>query len=162
MIRFNVSTLIKARVGTSLNFVVDTGPHKLTDLEVDYLRGSVRVTRVQTGMLVEGTVETQVKLECVRCLGTFDLPITFELEETFRLPGTSPKPDMPYGVTDEGWLDLAPLLREQTWVEMPMKPICDPLCKGLCPHCGADLNVETCECEAEEFDPRWASLRDLL
>jgi len=101
-------------------------------------------------------------LECVRCLEPFDLPITLELEETFRLPGVGPKPDMTYAVNADGWLDLAPLLREQAWLAIPMKPLCSPDCRGLCPHCGANLNHESCTCEEEQIDPRLALLKDLL
>ncbi|NLE99761.1 MAG: DUF177 domain-containing protein [Anaerolineales bacterium] len=162
MIRFDVSTLMQARVGSSLDFAIDMGPCNLTDLEVTFLRGFVRVTRVQAGLLVQGAVDAEMRLECVRCLEPCDIPATLELEETFRLPGTKPRPDLPYSVTDDGWIDLVPLIREQGWVAVPIKPICDPQCKGLCPQCGTNLNVETCACRSGEIDPRWASLQDLL
>jgi len=65
-------------------------------------------------------------------------------------------------VSDDGWLDLTPLLREQAWVALPMKPLCRPDCKGLCPQCGANLNLESCTCESVKIDPRLALLKDLL
>jgi uncharacterized protein len=162
MIRFDVSALIKARLGKSLTLDVDTGPQRLTDLKVDFLRGALQVIRVQGGLLVLGTVESQLGLECVRCLEPFVLPIALELEETFRLPGMSLGPDASYVVGDDGWLDLAPLLREQAWVAIPMKPLCRSDCKGLCSQCGANLNLESCACERERIDPRLALLKDLL
>jgi uncharacterized protein len=164
MIRFDVSALTKARLGTSLTLNVDAGPQSLTDLELDFLRGTVRVVRVQGGLLVQGTVESQLCLECVRCLESFVLPIALELEEVFRLPGASSGPtlDVSYVVGDDGWLDLAPLLRELAWVATPMKPLCRSDCKGLCPQCGVDLNLESCTCERVRIDPRLAALRDLL
>jgi uncharacterized protein len=162
MIRFDVSTLTKARLGTSLTLDVETGRQCLTDLELDFIRGTVRAVRVQGGLLIRGTLESQLGLECVRCLESFVLSITLELEEMFRLPGTDPRPDAPYAVGDDGWLDLAPLLREQAWVAIPMKPLCRADCQGLCPQCGANLNLESCTCENEEIDPRLALLKDLL
>jgi uncharacterized protein len=162
MIRFDVSSLLKARLGASLTLSIGTGSQRLTDLQVSFLRGTVQAVRVQGGVLVRGSVESQLGLECVRCLESFDLPITLELEETFRLPGVGPKPDMTYAVNADGWLDLAPLLREQAWLAIPMKPLCGPDCKGLCPHCGANLNHESCTCEEERIDPRLALLKDLL
>jgi uncharacterized protein len=162
MIRFDVSTLTKARLGTSVTLDVETGPQCLTDLELDFIRGTVRAVRVQGGLLIRGTLESQLGLECVRCLESFVLSITLELEEMFRLPGTDPRPDAPYAVGDDGWLDLAPLLREQAWVAIPMKPLCRADCQGLCPQCGANLNLESCTCENEEIDPRLALLKDLL
>ena len=163
MIRFDVSVLTKARLGASLTLNVDTGPQSLTDLEVDFLRGTIRVVRVRGGLLVQGIVKSQLCLECVRCLESFVLPITLELEEIFRLPGAGAStPDASYTVGDDGWLDLAPLLREDAWVAIPMKPLCHADCKGLCPQCGANLNLESCTCESAGIDPRLALLKDLL
>lgn len=162
MIRFDVSTLTKARLGASLTLNLDTGPLNLADLALDFVRGTVQVIRVQGGLLVRGTLESRLGLECVRCLEPFALPIALELEETFRLPGAGPRPDLTYAVSDDGGLDLAPLLREQAWVAIPMKPLCDPDCKGLCPRCGANLNLEPCTCERVRVDPRLAVLKNLL
>jgi uncharacterized protein len=141
---------------------VNVGPQCLNDLHVDYLRGTIQAIRVQDGLLVQGTVESRLGLECVRCLEPFSFPISSELEETYRLSGAGSRPGESYVVGDDGWLDLAPLLREQAWVDIPMKPLCRPDCRGLCPQCGADLNHESCECDRTEIDPRLAILRDLI
>lgn len=162
MIRFDVSVLVQARLGTSLTLNVDTGPQYLTDLEVDFLRGSIQAIRVQDGLLVRGTVESQLGLECVRCLEPFALPIALDLEETFQLSESSPELDGTYAVDDDNWLDLAPLLREQAWIAIPIKPLCRSDCGGLCPQCGVNLNLESCTCDREKVDPRLALLKNLL
>lgn len=162
MVRFDVSALTKARLGASLTLDVHTGPQSLSDLEVDFLHGTIRMIRVQGGLLAQGTVESQLGLECVRCLEPFSLPLILELEETFRLPGTKPRQDAPYAVGEDGWLDLAPMLREQCWLSIPLKPLCRPDCKGLCPQCGANLNLESCTCKESEGDPRLALLKEQL
>ena len=144
MVRFDVSSLIKAQPGTSLTLNVDVGPECLIDLEVKFLRGTARVTRIQGGLLVQGIVQSQLS------------------QETFRLPGASRKLDTPYAVSEGGWLDLTPLLREQGWLAVPMKPLCTPNCKGLCPQCGTNLNLESCACEKVHIDPRLAALKKLL
>ncbi|HDQ74048.1 MAG TPA: DUF177 domain-containing protein [Chloroflexi bacterium] len=162
MIRFDVSALIKARLGASLVLDIDTGHQDLTDLSVDFLRGTVQAIRVENGLLVQGSLESQLGLACVRCLESVVLPFSFELEETFRLPGASPKPDILYQVDEDGWLNLTPLLREYAWVAIPMKPLCSPNCQGLCPQCGTNRNVEICWCDTSQIDPRLAMLKDLL
>jgi uncharacterized protein len=162
MVQFDVSVLINARLGESLTLDVDAGPQRIDDLELNFLRGTIRATRVQGGILVQGTIGSQLDLECVRCLEPFSLPITLELEEIFRLPWMDPRADAPYIVNSDSYLDLTPLLREQSWLIMPMKPVCDPECKGLCPQCGADLNQGSCTCVREEIDPRLALLKELL
>jgi len=162
MIIFDVSSLLRAPLGKSITLDINTGAKKIDDLEVDFFRGSVQVIRVENGLFVEGEVDTQLRLECVRCLDSFVFPVTLALAEPFRLPGKPPEPGIPYAVRDDHKIDLEPLLREHTLLAIPMKPLCDPDCKGLCPHCGVDLNEESCACEAERIDPRMAALKDLL
>ena len=162
MIHFDVSVLVQAQLGISLTLNVDTGPQHLTDLEVDFLRGSIQVIRVQDGLFVQGTVESQLGLKCVRCLKPFVFPVVLELEEPFRLSETDPGPDGAYALDDDHWLDLAPVLREQAWIAIPMKPLCHADCGGLCPQCGVDFNLESCTCDYEKIDPRLALLKDLL
>ncbi len=175
MVRFDVSVLVKAQHGAALTLDVDTGPQSLTDastadastelaqaLDVDFLRGTVQVIRVQDGLLVQGFLESRLRLECVRCLSPFALPVTLQLEEVFRLAGASFSPEMLYAVSDGGWLNLTPLLRELGWVSIPMKPLCSADCKGLCSQCGANLNLGPCACENEKINPHMAALKELL
>jgi uncharacterized protein len=44
-------------------------------------------------------------------------------------------------------------------LSLPSSPVCRPDCKGLCPHCGQDLNEGSCDCHTEAVDPRWAALK---
>jgi uncharacterized protein len=59
-------------------------------------------------------------------------------------------------------LDLTEVLRQCVITDTPMKPLCQPECRGLCRECGANLNRETCRCSAAQRDPRWESLTALL
>ncbi len=162
MLTFDVSRLLKASLGRSITLHIDTGPRVLDDLEVDFLRGTAHVTRVEEGLFVEGTVESRLKLECARCLAPFAFPVTLQLAEMFRFAGSQPRPGAVYAVSEDGELDLAPLIRELSWLAIPMKHLCDAECQGLCPHCGANLNEESCECEEMHVDPRLAPLKKLL
>ena len=58
-------------------------------------------------------------------------------------------------------VDLESLLREQIILMMPLKPLCDETCKGLCPHCGANLNHETCTCATDAVNSPFAQLAKL-
>ena len=162
MVRFDVSSLTKAPLGTSLTLDVDTGPQDLTDLKVDFIRGTLEITRVQGGVLVQGTLSSRLEQECVRCLEPSELSIGLRLEEIFRLPGTSPHIDTPYEVSENGRLDLTPILREQSWLAIPMKSLCSEECKGICPSCGKNLNKKSCKCAEERIDPRLSALKKLL
>jgi uncharacterized protein len=56
---------------------------------------------------------------------------------------------------------LEDVLREQVLLAVPLKAICREDCKGLCPQCGKNLNLETCSCDNAITDPRWGALKDL-
>jgi len=62
--------------------------------------------------------------------------------------------------TDEK-LDLTEEIITMVYLSLPMKPLCKEDCKGICPQCGANLNVQECNCIAEDIDPRFAVLKDL-
>ena len=161
MSQIDLSPLIGARPGERLTFSLDEGPQWLNDIRVAFLYGSMQFTRVQGGILVEAKIETQVEVECVRCLTPFPYATTLEIEEIIGLAGR-PRPGITYRITDEGWFDPSPLLREQAWVALPMKPLCRPDCRGICPECGANLNLEPCNCHEERVDPRLAVLAEFL
>jgi uncharacterized protein len=70
-----------------------------------------------------------------------------------------PEEPIPFSGDD---LDLTAPVRESLLLELPMKPVCREDCVGLCPVCGANLNLERCGCRAETADPRLVSLKRLL
>ncbi len=62
----------------------------------------------------------------------------------------------------ENELNLAELCRTDVMLQIPMKHLCNPDCKGLCSVCGANLNETTCSCNKKQIDPRLAALAELL
>ncbi|HKJ02985.1 MAG TPA: DUF177 domain-containing protein, partial [Longimicrobiales bacterium] len=58
-------------------------------------------------------------------------------------------------------LDLSDSVREEILLAVDLFVVCDPECRGLCPQCGVNRNVETCSCTTDESDPRWDALRAL-
>ncbi len=58
-------------------------------------------------------------------------------------------------------LDVAALCWEELMLALPMRPLCAHTCKGLCTHCGTNLNSGICACKEEAGDPRLAALRAL-
>jgi uncharacterized protein len=58
-------------------------------------------------------------------------------------------------------LDTRPLIAEQVVLELPTRPLCRTDCAGLCPRCGADLNLGECRCGPAAGDPRWSALEAL-
>jgi uncharacterized protein len=160
ILQFDLSPLIGGRPGERLSFFLDEGPRWLDDIQVAFLRGPINFTRVQGGILVQANLQVQAQVECVRCLEPFPFPFEMEVEEVIGFAGKL-RPGITYQLDEEGGFNPLPLLREQVWVSLPMKPICQPDCRGLCPECGANLNIEPCTCNREEIDPRLAMLARL-
>jgi uncharacterized protein len=129
------------------------------DLELEFLRGDLRLSRNSQGILVQAMLETSVISECVRCLTSTVVPVAVELEELFSYP---PSPEAIYSVDDTGILDLAPLLREEVILALPMGILCRLDCAGLCPECGQNWNEGPCDCDRSDLDPRLAVLQSRL
>jgi uncharacterized protein len=115
-----------------------------------------------------GTVRGELELPCSRCLEPFRLPVDSAFDLRY-LPAASPEAgerevaeeDLETSVYRDDQIDLMELLREQFYLALPMKPLCHDDCKGLCPRCGTNLNLETCGCAPSWEDPRLAALKSL-
>lgn len=128
----------------------------LATLEPAPVNGSLRVESVVEGVLVTGSVRGSLALECARCLKGFQGSADVQVCELFAAPGHEVGDDA-YQVTGLE-IDLEPMLREALTLELPLRPLCRDDCKGLCAHCGRDLNDGPCACTDDEIDPRWAGL----
>ncbi|MBN1564204.1 MAG: DUF177 domain-containing protein [Anaerolineae bacterium] len=159
VLKFNIGFLLVQGAGHQRDMELDLPRLRLDDdVELDFLTGTLRLSRNSRGVLAQGKLKTQIVGECVRCLEPITTPVELELEELFSYP---PSPETPYSVDDTGILDLAPLLREEAILAVPMGALCRPDCAGLCLECGQNLNEATCDCKADDIDPRLAILRQL-
>jgi uncharacterized protein len=160
--RYNVSSLMKAPLGAQMTLTVEEGQRILGgDLEVEYLRGTVRLTRTTQRLLARAHIRTEIAAECVRCLEPFRLPLDIRFEELFTLFPSRPA-DKTYHVGEDSFLNLEPPLREQVQLATPMQTLCRPDCRGLCSQCGQNLNEGACNCSDTTDDPRLAALGTLL
>ncbi|HWX54605.1 MAG TPA: DUF177 domain-containing protein [Verrucomicrobiae bacterium] len=116
-----------------------------------------------------GTFSTDVVVRCARCLEPVEQAVAEEFDLLYRPLGVDAKEDdasIGPGETEIGYyqgegLLLEDVLKEQLLLALPVKLLCRANCKGLCPHCGRNLNVENCDCASTVPDPRWAALGDL-
>jgi uncharacterized protein len=161
-LRLNVGFLLHQGIGTSREFDFDLPAVALSeDVDLAFLRGALKLSRISQGLYLQGRLETQVSLECDRCLTGLEHPLQIEPEELLHYP-PQPGGDPLLAVPETGILDLKPLLREYFLVGIPMHPLCRPDCKGLCPECGGNRNEIACEHPATEVDARLAGLKSLL
>jgi DUF177 domain-containing protein len=113
-----------------------------------------------------GTLRTTIELDCSRCLEGFTLRVDAAFDVQYQPSSQIPsEADREVGEEDldtafyrDGVIDLRELVREQLYLQLPMKPLCRESCAGLCPVCGTNLNSGSCDCSHEWEDPRLAPL----
>lgn len=117
-----------------------------------------------------GRVATVLQLECGRCLEPYSLPVEASFDLLF-LPHRDnagegeieiEEDDLNTAFYRDDTIDLGQLMREQFCLAVPMKPLCREECRGLCAHCGTNLNSSSCTCADTWVDPRLEGLRALM
>jgi len=118
---------------------------------------------------LRGRVSVNLELQCARCLDPVSQTVHREFELLYRpLGADAGRDELSVTVAEaeigyyqgEGIL-LEDVLREQVLLSLPLKVTCREDCKGLCPHCGKNLNLEQCSCSVPLEDPRWAALKEV-
>ncbi len=118
---------------------------------------------------IVGDFSTQMEIKCARCLEPVLEDVAREYDLLYRplktlregeeIEISEAESEIGY-YKGEGVL-LEDVLKEQVLLALPSKVLCKPDCKGLCPHCGKDLNETECGCTVEVPDPRWAALAEI-
>lgn len=171
--KFNVAQLLKSPAGASREHDLDDDISGIDPgLEVvKPLTGRVKLLRTNEGILVTGHAQTQVCVPCRRCLTPTMVAVEFDLQEQFcpsidLITGATIQmedgEDLATRIDSRHMLDLTEVVRQNLLLSVPLSPLCDLQCRGLCPGCGANLNEEACTCQREESDLRFSALRELL
>lgn len=115
-----------------------------------------------------GHLETHLELACARCLEPLDRAVSTDFDLRYR-PVASiaredeislAREDTEIGFYQGDGLFLADVLAEQVHLALPLKSVCREDCRGLCPACGANLNLDSCGCRRTDVDPRLAPLAE--
>jgi len=128
-----------------------------------------RLEKADTGFHIDGEIQLTGSVTCSRCLREVPFKRRASVSWVFAPEHERPnESDLELAAEDLDviWysdlvVPLDPLIDEQIQLELPMKPLCEEGCRGLCAQCGADLNSAACACEAPA-DDRWTPLRSLL
>jgi uncharacterized protein len=116
-----------------------------------------------------GAVKTVLEMPCSRCLEPFvqaiDTPFDLRYQPHAKVTAVAEREveedDLTTAFYENDEIDLGQLMHEQFYLTLPMKPLCQPECKGLCATCGTNLNRTTCDCHPNWEDPRLAVLKAL-
>lgn len=167
--QMNVSQLLKAPIGSTRNHEVSGTIDISGDDAGSEVYGEVELLRTNRGILVKGTLHTEVQATCSRCLSLFEYPLTLNIEEEYFpvidvVSGISLSlPEEPgyFTIDEHHVLDLTEAVRQYTLLAKPMKPLCRENCAGLCPSCGHNLNQGPCGCFLQVTAPPWSELTKL-
>lgn len=118
---------------------------------------------------LKGSFAGKFQVPCARCVEPVEIPLVADYDLIFR-PGdadseplersiTAPETEIGYYQGDS--LLLEDVLREQVLLSLPVRTLCKPDCKGLCPRCGQNRNTQPCHCDEGPADPRWEALSGL-
>lgn len=128
-----------------------------------------RIRRKGGEVELQGRLDTKLEVVCGRCLQPVELPITAEFNERFVQTVTWAADeqhelqveDLNLAVFDGEGIELDDLVREELLLAVPVNVLCREDCRGLCPNCGIDRNLNDCQCESNEGDSRWQKLKEL-
>jgi uncharacterized protein len=131
---------------------------------------AMTVHKDQERFRLVGTVSATLELGCSRCLEAFTLPVQATFDHRY-LPLSQhdgeeerevEEDDLATSFYHDDAIDLVQLIEEQFYLALPMKALCKPECNGLCPQCGVNRNLESCDCQTRWEDPRMAGLKALF
>ena len=160
--RLNVGFIVHQEVGYKREFPFEFEQVQVSkDLDLRDFMGAASIGRTQQGLILQGKFSAQITLERVRCLNEFEKQLNFDLTELYAFSEKSIT-DSELLLPDDAHIDLQPLIREYALLDIPIKPICKPTCKGLCPVCGEDLNLVDCGHKDTPEDSPFSALKDLL
>ncbi|MCF8144390.1 MAG: DUF177 domain-containing protein [Deltaproteobacteria bacterium] len=119
--------------------------------------------------VVDGSLSGKIRVRCDRCLEVYSR----EVQSDFRLLLASPLPepigseivlseeDMSVDFSADDAIEIDHLVREQLYLTLPIKFLCQERCRGLCPVCGINLNQEECTCRTKRGHPAFLKLKEL-
>jgi len=147
--------------------VAQVGPMPVTgraDLILEHRGHREEVADIRVRAAFKGDFE----MLCARCVEPVPMPLSGSFDLIFRPQAADAEageraitPDeTEIGYYEESGLSLEDVVREQVLLSLPSRTLCKEDCKGLCPRCGQNLNLETCDCDPVS-DPRWNALAGL-
>ena len=138
------------------------------------LNAALRARLIGDMVEIDGSFSTAVRLDCARCLQSFEMPLTSSFALTYRrkepaaeqgdanpeeLELTSEDIGLIYYQGEE--INIDNEIQEQVVLAFPIRALCKPDCRGLCPACGADLNSAECGCDRLPPSKKFAVLKNL-
>jgi uncharacterized metal-binding protein YceD (DUF177 family) len=158
VLKLNVGYLLDGNNQSSKDMTLDLPRVQVADdLNAEYIRGPLRVSRTKEGLLVQGQLEVGMEGQCYRCLVDVERPIVVDVEELYARHGDLSEDEAEFQVHEDGQLDLAPLLRAEVLIQTTRGLRCEDT--DACTERMQDLEDNA---GIDHLDPRMAVLKELL
>ena len=122
------------------------------------------VEKIVNEINLSGNVKFVIKTECSRCLVSVkeekNIPLTLILSPSEN-EDSDEQIDDNFETYTGNSIDLSNYLKEQVALSLPFKVVCKEDCKGLCPSCGVNLNIDNCNCKNKWKDSRFSILKNI-
>jgi uncharacterized protein len=125
----------------------------------------LRLESVMEGVLVSGEISAPLVGSCARCLEPIEDTLTLDVQELYAYQGSTTEAtseEDEVRLVDGDFLDLEPMARDTVVLSLPLSPVCDEDCGGLCVGCGQRVDDLPPDHSHELTDPRWAGLAERL
>ena len=120
-----------------------------------------QLLNVSGRLKLTGRLEATCTVKCCRCLTDISKQISIDVQEEF-VNSQNASEDAETYTYSENYIELNKVLQDNIILNLPLRLLCSPQCKGLCGGCGKDLNINTCTCTEPDTDPRMDVLKKLL
>ena len=160
----NISDLIRKNISKKeINVVLDSkniidGYETIDILEPIKVEGVI--SKIEETISLDGVITGKIVLSCSRCLKDFNYDLDIEFHEELTNNPDSKDEDLIFINNDN--FDLTKIVENNIIMSLPIQRLCKNDCKGLCTVCGGNLNIDSCDCENSNYDPRFAKLKNLF
>lgn len=122
-----------------------------------------KITNNTKSLHLSANVKGKVRVLCARCLSPVIKDVDFKISEILVKDSETDLTEEDDVIIFSGYsLDIDDIVINNFLMNVSGKYLCKEDCKGLCPKCGRDLNIEECDCSDDDIDPRWAALAEIM
>jgi len=126
------------------------------------------IERLRDTISIAGNIETIADIECCRCLELNSHTLKNEFRYTLVPSAGKEKEELElsleeleFGYYKDDTVNIDQIILEQIILQIPINALCKDSCKGLCAHCGINLNMARCNCQIDFVDERLAVLKNV-
>lgn len=160
----NISKLVAEKieyVDISFDYILNNSEF-LNDyniVEASPIKVLGKIYKESDSLFIDASFSGEAVFQCSRCLKEFKSNISDNIE--FYIPISENK-DEDDSYIKGHFLNLTMVMEEALAFSLPMKTLCSQECKGLCSNCGQNLNIDECDCDVDDIDPRLEKLKHFL